>query len=334
MKTNGKVILAWILTAVMVAAAVFIGLNKGGSATPKPPKPESAGLDASLSTGQFTGYIYDDAGVLSDKQEQQICLYNANWNQRYGGIIMVVTTNAADLVLEDYAYDLGETVELGKADAVLAINPKTVDAYLAPGPDYPLADGEITAYLDSSLYAYVVGGKTGDGILNLFADLNTWYVDHYGLGYLESGALSSTPSKSATIGLVTLLVVGVLILLIALSAIDQSRYNAYHARYYGVADPPVVFRPLLFWHGPSYRWYRRRWYRPPTPRQPRPPYYGGGSSGSHHSGGSSHHSGGFSSGSHRGGGFSGRSRGGGFSGGGHRGGGFSGGSRGGGFGRR
>lgn len=188
MKSNGKKLaVAWIVTIAMIVAAVFIGLRKGGD-TPAPPKPQDMGLDMSLSTKQFQNHILDSAGVLSAKQKETICLYNANWNQRYGSIIMVATTNTVGGVLDDFAYDLGESVELAAADAVLAVNPKTVSAYLAPGPDYPLSGGQITSYLDNSFFAYVDHGSVGDGILNLFADLNTYYVDNYGLGYLDNSS--------------------------------------------------------------------------------------------------------------------------------------------------
>lgn len=55
----------------------------------------------------------------------------------------------------------------------------------------------------------------------------------------------------------------------AATLIDSARYTAYRQRYYGVVNPPYVFRPILFWHGPSYGWYRRRWRQPPPPPPPR-----------------------------------------------------------------
>lgn len=63
-------------------------------------------------------------------------------------------------------------------------------------------------------------------------------------------------------GVISLLVLLVAALMV-LSAIDRARYNSYRARFYGVASPPYVFRPILFWHGPGYGWYRRHWHRPP-----------------------------------------------------------------------
>lgn len=341
MKSNTKkLVLAWIVAIAMIAAAVFIGLRKGGE-TPTPPKPQDMGLDMGLSTDQFQNYILDSAGELTARQKESICLYNANWAARYDSVIIVeVGRNVGPI--DDRAYELSYQFELKESDAVLVIDVAAKNAYMATGGDYPISDGQVTSYLDNSLYSYVQNGKAGDGVLNLFAGLNTYYVDHYGLGYLDnSRGLNSEGGMAAlVVGIVLLLLIVVLVL----SAIDSARHSAYRTRYYGVVGAPV-FRPILFWHGPSYGWYRRRWRRPPPPpprppRPPQPPRSGGGFGGfsgfsGPRSGGSNHRGGGFSGGgfSRGGGGFSGGSRGGGgFS---RGGGGFSGGSRGGGgFGRR
>lgn len=334
MKSNqGKLTLAWLVTVAMIVAALFIGVRRGGD-TPTPPKPGNVGLDTSLSITQFRGYIVDNANELSSKQKESISVYNANWDARYGSIIAVaVERNVADM--DERAYELSNTFELGRADAVLVIDVAARDAYMAVGDKYPLSDGQVTSYLNDSLYSYVQADKAGNGVLSLFADLNTYYVDHYGLGDLETNS-----NGGSWAGVIVLIVVLLVVVLVICVWADHSRYNAYHARYYGVAQAPV-FRPLLFWHGPSYGWYRRRWRRPPkpprTPRPPRPPGggfsgfsgpSGGGFSGGSRGGGSFSRGGGFSGGSRGGGGFS---RGGGFSGGSRGGGGFS---RGGGFGRR
>ena len=80
MKLFQKTWFAWLLTAVMIAAAVGIGQSKGGGAVSTPIPDPSAGLDESLSTSGYDKYIWDDAGILSAPTERQICLYNANWD--------------------------------------------------------------------------------------------------------------------------------------------------------------------------------------------------------------------------------------------------------------
>lgn len=348
MKFLKKQGVAWAIAIVMIIAAIGIGLARGNTQAGTHITTHPGGLDTSLSIGAYEQWVGDFNYVLSDSEFEQICLYNANWDYRYGSIIVVeILEDTPNQSLEDYTYSRAYEFELGSVDGYLAIVPDTGNAYLAVGQDYPLSDSQITAYMNQYLYDSVKAGKIGYGILTLFSALNDYYIDNFGLGNAEYHSAQSGINVS---GLVTLIFFAVVILLI-LSSIDQSRYNAYRTRYYGVVNPPVVFRPILFWHAPGSRWYRRNWRRPPPPPPPgghgggpRPGGFGGSS---HSSGfGSSHRGGGFSGnsfggssrgssfgGGSRGGGFSGGSRGGGF-GGGSRGGGFSGGSRGGGFGGR
>lgn len=330
MKLFQKTWVAVALTIVMIAAAIGIGQWRAQSADPVEETAQSTGLDSSLSTSAYAKWIDDQAGVLTDQQEEQIALFNANWVKRYDSLIAVATRTSIDGSIDDYAYDLGVQIELASADGILVINAATGDCYLAVGPDYPMTDSQVSSYMDQYLYEDAMAGKFGDGVVKLFTGINEYYVDQYGLGSLDSG--SSGGDRVNTILGVVLLVV---ILVAIASILDSMRYTSYRQRYYGVVNPPYVFRPILFWHGPGWGWYRRRWHQPPPPppRGPRGPggFGGFGGSGGFGSGprggGFGSRGGGFSGG--RGGGFGG-SRGGGFSGG--HGGGFGGG-RGGGFGR-
>lgn len=344
MKFFQKTWVAVLVTTAMIVAAVLIG--SGGE---KAPEPAAVGLDTTLATGPYADYIWDEADKLSAKEEEEICLYNANWITRYDSLIAVAVVKGVDGAIDDYAYSLGEEIQLASADGILVIDVSAQDAYLAVGPDYPLSDSQVSSYMNNALYDFVMDKEYGEGVLNLFAALNTYYVDNYGLGS-AGGYGADFGGSEMLFGVIALVV----ILLILATVIDHLRYNSYRQRYYGVVNPPYMFRPILFWHGPGYGWYRRRWRRPPPPppRPPRGPGPGGGfnsrpggfSSGPR-GGGFGGRPGGFSSGPRgggfgggrpggfsggRGGGFGG-GRGGGFSGG--RGGGFGGGGRGGGFGR-
>ena len=312
MKFFQKTWVAVTITALMIAAAIGIGLSK-------PVVKPTTDLDTSLSTGAYSKWIWDEADVLSKTTEEQVALFNANWIKRYDSIIAVAMVRSVNGAIDDYAYDLGTEIELASADAILVVDVGAKDAYLAVGPNYPLSDGEVSSYLDQYLYDPVMSGKFDKGVLELFDGLNGYYLDHYGLGYLEKGG------SSATAGSNWFAILFFIVFLIAVAnIIDKARYDTYRTRYYGVVNPPYMFRPILFWHGPYSGWYRRNW------RRPTPPPSGSSFTGFNgpRGGGSNFRGGGFSSGS-RGGGFSSGPRGGGF--GGSRGGGFSGG-RGGGFG--
>lgn len=321
MKFFQKTWVAVVIALVMVAGAVFIGLNRTDTV---PNTPASVGLDTSLSTSRSEGFLLDEADVLSQQEEHQINLYNANWLERYDSLVAVAVVPTVSGSLEDYAYDRAMSWELAAADAVLVIETDTGSAYFLPGDNYPLTDSQINSYMNTYLYDGVANKEYAAGILELFQELNQYYVDQYGRGYLDNGSYGYGYDTGTTVYGIILLVI---ILLVIATVIDNLRYDAYRQRYYGVVNPPVVFRPILFWHGPAYGWYRRRWHRPPPP-PPRGPGGPGGFGGFGGPGGGNHSSrpggGGFS-------GFSGPGRGGGF-GGSRGGGGFSGGSRGGGFG--
>ena len=142
MKLFQKTSVAVALTIIMIAAAIGIGQWRAASADPVEETAQSTGLDSSLSTAAYTKWIDDQANVLTDQQEEQICLFNANWVKRYDSLIAVATRTSIDGKIDDYAYDLGVQIELAAADGILVINTSTGECYLAVGPDYPMTDSQ------------------------------------------------------------------------------------------------------------------------------------------------------------------------------------------------
>jgi len=350
MKFFQKRWVAIALAIAMVAAAIGIGqLRASSGPAPEPGPSNPNAVDSNVSIAGYDKWIWDDADILSADTERTICQYNANWDARYSSVVAIVTTNSANDI-EEFAWDQGIDLGLGEGDAVLAISAKDGDYYVAPGNEFStILTNKVVSDLED-----ILSGKLNDKtILAFYQELNDVYYQNFGLGMIQGDSYSQ-PSRAG--GVITLIVIAVLFLVV-LSAIDRMRYNTYRRQYYGVVNPPVIFRPIFFWHGPRSSWYRRNWRQPPPPppRGPRGPGgpgsfggggFGGGSSsgfggsgnrgprgggtfGGRPSGGG--RSGGFG-GSFGGGGFSGGSRSGGF--GGSRGGGFGGGSRGGGFGGR
>ena len=337
MKFLQKTWVAWLLTAVMIVAAIGIGQVRGGRREPEPLPSGSTALDKSLSTAGYDKWIWDDANILSASTEKQINLYNANWDYRYNSVVAIVTTDSTS-DLEEFAWDQGIDLGLGEGDAILAISARDEDWFVAPGDDFStILTNRVVSDLED-----ILSGKLNDKtVLAFYEALNQVYLDNFGLGNAGSGSTYAPGySGGGTVAGVMLLVLILIAIVLVVSAIDRMRYNTYRRQYYGVVNPPVMFRPIFFWHGPGSYWYRRHWRQPPPPPPPRPPrgpggpgpgsgFGGGGFTGFSGPMGGGSRGGSFSSGP-RGGGFSGGSRGGGFSGG--RGGGFSGGSRGGGFG--
>ena len=324
-----------VLILAIVASSAW-GLHK----TPAVSTPEGGEkLDPSLSTAAFTQYVRDDAGVLSDKTEEAVSLYNANWDKMFGSIMAVVTVQSSDN-LENTAYDYADMMQLGSNDAILVIAKQQQDYYLvASGDFYDLLSGLSQSFVASCMADNVQKGDYDAAVRSLCATLHVELSQQY--------QQSEAVLDEAANGVMFIMIL--IIFFVLWIMLDGMRYRRYRRRYMmpGMGIPTVVYHPIFWGRRPP------RGPRPPRsggPRPPqggpRPPYSGGSSSGGNRrppqqprrpSGGSGNSFGGFGSsgrgggfGSGNFGGFGGSSRGGGFGGGGSFGG--FGGSRGGGFG--
>lgn len=325
-----------VLILAIVASSAW-GLHKA----PAVSTPEGGEkLDPSLSAAAFTQYVRDDAGVLSDKTEEAIGLYNANWDKMFGSIMAVVTTESANDI-ENAAYDYAIEMQLAENDAILVIAKQQQDYYLlASGDFYDLLSGLSQSFVASCMADNVQKGDYDAAVCSLCAALHVELSQQY--------QQSEAALDEAANGVMFIMIL--IIFFVLWIMLDGMRYRRYRRRYMmpGMGVPTVMYHPIFWGRRPP------RGPRPPRSGGPRPPQGGSsggnrrppqqprrpsGSSGSSFGGfGSSGRGGSFGSGnfggfggSSRGGGFGGGSRGGGFGGG--RSGGFGGG-RGGGFGGR
>lgn len=350
MKFFKKKSVAIVIMAAAILLSCVIGTAKKPTASDAVDH-SGAPLDTTLDGTYFCRYIADEAGVLSDKTEQQLGLYNANWDQMMGGIIGVVTTTSAGADLDAAAQSIGDELGLGSNDAVLLLDTASGEyTLLAYGVTYDLLAAQSASFVDTCLYSGVSAGDYNSAVQTLFEAFHPLVYERFAMPAAVSGG-------SDTFVSILVLLVFIAAILLIFTVIDSIRYSGWNARYGTSATPPVVFRPILWWHRPGSAWYRRhRNPPPPPPRGPggfgsgprpprgnsRPPMSGGrppmgGGRRPPMGGGSRPHSGSFGGSSSRGS-FGGSSRGGSFGGGsrgsfgGSRGGSFGGGSRGGGFG--
>lgn len=326
-----------VLILAIVASSAW-GLHK----TPAVSTPEGGEkLDPSLSTAAFTQYVRDDAGVLSDKTEEAIGLYNANWDKMFGSIMAVVTTESAN-DLDSIAWEYANQMELAPDDAILVIAEQEGSYYLLPSGSFrSLLESLSQSFVASCMADGVQKGDYDAAVCSLCAALHVELSQQY--------QQSEAALDEAANGVMFIMIL--IIFFVLWIMLDGMRYHRYRRRCMmpGMGVPTVMYHPIFWGRRPP------RGPRPPRSGGPRPPQGGprpprsGGSSGGNRrppqqprrpSGSSGSSFGGFGS-SGRGGGFGGSSRGGGFGGGGSRGGGFGGGrsggfggGRGGGFGGR
>lgn len=337
--------------ALVLIAAIALSSLYGLSKRPQVEVPEGgAALDDSLSTAYLSAYLVDEAGVLSAGTEKSVLLYNANWDKNSRGILAVVTTRGTASLggIEEAAWTWAEDLLLGENDAILLIDAGAEDYRLvASGTFYDLLAAQSASFVDACMAGYVQQKDYNGGVLNLMGQLHLLQ---------GSGSYSSGGGAFGIIAALIPIFVLLILLIVVFTMLDSLRYSSWYGRYGGMPVPPVVYRPILWWHRPGSSWYRRRCAPPPPhhrgpgprppmgggprgprppmgggPRPPRPPMGGGFTPPRSGSFGGGSRGGGF--GGPRSGSFGGGSRGGGF-GGGSRGGSFGGGGRGGGFGGR
>ena len=283
MKFLQKRWVAVTLAVLMVVAAIGIGQARVRTPAAIPGPGLNYDLDESLSTKSVEKFLWDDGGVLSSDAKQRIHFYNANWNYRYESVVALVTTDSKVTDTETFAWDQALDMGLGEGDAILAISVQNQDYFIVPGNDFAtILTNRVVSDLED-----ILSGKLNDKtVLAFYEALNQVYLDNFGLGNAQGGYSPSYDDGGGRMAGIVMLAVILIAIVLVINAIDRMRYNTYRTRYYGVVNPPVVFRPIFFWHGPGSYWYRRHWQRPPPPPPPRPPRgpgpgggsFGGGSS--------------------------------------------------------
>ena len=259
-----------VLILAIIASGAW-GLHKA----PAVSTPEGGEkLDPSLSTAAFTQYVRDDADVLSDKTEEAIGLYNANWDKMFGSIMAVVTTESANDI-ENAAYDYAIEMQLAENDAILVIAKQQQDYYLlASGNFYDLLSRLSQSFVASCMADNVQKGDYDAAVRSLCAALHVELSQQY--------QQSEAALDEAANGVMFIMIL--IIFFIIWIMLDGMRYRRYRRRYMmpGMGIPTVVYRPIFWGRRPP------RSPRPPRSGGPRPPQggprppYSGGSSGGHH----------------------------------------------------
>ena len=251
-----------VAIAIMVAAILLSSLY-GLSRRPQVEIPTGGtALDESLSTAAFAPYVADRAGVLSASQEEAICLYNANWDRLVGGILAVVTVDEAGGDREDAAYDWADSLELGSDDAILLMAVADSNyTVVASGAFYDRLAAQSAGFVDSAMAESFAAGDYGGAALALFGQLHV---------LISQETAYRGPSAGSAVFSILSIVILLAVLIAVFSILDGIRYSAWNARYGAMGVPPVVYRPILWWHRPDSVWYRRR-RTPPPPRGPEDP---------------------------------------------------------------
>lgn len=274
----------WVLILVV---SILVSLVLGQAKKPdySDGQESNAGSDLTqVYPEAYRSFIMDAADILSDNEEQVIMQYNATWDMRYNSVIAIVTDyTAGENSLEDISFDLADDLGLGEGDAILVIAVDDGEYFFNYGNDFAtIMTGSVVDALSGILEQWN-GKKSFDATATSFySAMDTIYQDNFGLGNEEILSIDDDftykPVPITAYDVVVFVLAALLIIYVILTLIDQMRFKLYRTRYYGVPSTPA-FRPIFFWHGPSYHWYQRRWQAAPPPPPPPmggPGYHGGG----------------------------------------------------------
>lgn len=166
---------AWLITIVMVIAAVGIGYANAPFNGPVPepaPQPSSA----PPASGSF---VWDDANALSARTIRELDERNDRLWERHNITVAVVTCDN-QRELGEYAYRQAEKMGLGGYDMIVALDIQGDNYWLLLGND---VDRDFP--YDPSEYAYeymenaFVRRDYDDAVLELTKALEDWYGDYY-----------------------------------------------------------------------------------------------------------------------------------------------------------
>lgn len=172
---------AWVLTAMMVVAAIGIGYAKAPIHNPAP-EPNLPAPTIAPGAPAESFHVWDNANVLSAQTERELSQRNTRlWNS-YSVSIGVVTCNYGRDDLYEYTVKKFEEMGLGDYDmlVVLDIRGDNYWLYTGDGVAWDFSDEDSSDYLYDYLEGYFARGAYGDGVLRLTEMLEAWYGAYYG----------------------------------------------------------------------------------------------------------------------------------------------------------
>jgi len=265
-----KYAVAWAITIVVILASSAFGL---------------AMARADMLSVTPGDWVCDGARVLSEETENLVRGANAAFDQSYSAYVAVATVNNLKGWEPDvYAEELFNRWELYGNDFLLLLDIGGNQSYLYNGSNY--TDFDYASYLDGYVNPGFFTGDYDAAVTGLLDGMDhylsggsssgyqgAWDIDPGAAGYDDS---YNRGGHAMEVTVIVFLVILVIVLYAVLSSMERSRYRRWYDQYGYMDTPPVVFRPIFFWHRPGSSWWmrqRRRPYGPgpgPGPGGPRP----------------------------------------------------------------
>ncbi len=168
---------AWLITIVMVIAAVGIGYANAPFNGPVS-EPAAQPSSAPPASGSF---VWDDANALSARTIRELDERNDRLWDRYSVSIGVVTCNYGRDDLDEYAMQCAEDMGLGGYDMIVTLDISGENYWLIQGNDIrrDFTDDDCSDYAYECMEFSFAREDYDDAVLELTKALEDWYGDYY-----------------------------------------------------------------------------------------------------------------------------------------------------------
>ena len=176
---------AWVLTIVMVFAAIGIGYAKAPFNDPKPenvPAPTNPPVASVAPPASADSFVWDNARVLSDRTSRTLDARNDRLWNNYSVTVGVVTCDYGGDDLYGYALQSADDMGLGGYDMIVVLDILGDNYWLLEGNDIrrDFTDQTASDYAYDYMEEWFAVGDYDFAVCQLTEMLELWYGTYYG----------------------------------------------------------------------------------------------------------------------------------------------------------
>lgn len=172
---------AWVITIVMILAAIGIGQAKSTTISTTPLPGPSSTVPIQVPSHGVGSYVYDDANVLSAEDEATLSQLNQEMYAKFGTVVACVTTNYGRDDLYSFALDYADSIGLYGTDFIVVLDISGDNYWLIQGADLVdmFTDDDCGDYAWSYMESHFARGDYGSALIELSKALYDWYQANF-----------------------------------------------------------------------------------------------------------------------------------------------------------
>ena len=250
MKFFKNKVVAWVITGLVAVGCLSYGLTQRPVDIPRT---------------EFGDWTEDAGDILSNETESIVDGYNERWDSDYSAVMALATVDSTrGWDIYDYASTMGERWGLGAKDMLLLIDEGGDQYWVVTSDQFDDTLGYSAMYdvFEESFDPAYRNASYDIAVQNVYEALDGKMAEAYGTADSITGFMpyydvtefnQETETGVSLVGLAFVVLLAILIF----SVIDRVRYRKWFRSYGLMANPPVRFIPLIFWHRQGGSWFTK-----------------------------------------------------------------------------